>query len=412
MSGEQKEKELRAAIAAAERLRVPNGFDGGYSFHMVRAALAALLERPVWVPDVNALVEVYESNPQLGLEAAVGVLAPLQVEPPPANIECRIGCTLDIGGHDVLTGRVGAAHFRIEALRGDALSTRVQAVLAAANAREIRSTGDADVKPVGILTLSFQRTPYEQVLAELDYCIQAVAGAVEFALRRGSMTILFGGIHPPGSCVSWGKAVSVTEPGSAVADRWCELSYPSVDGEARDHRSKPLSRQEHENIARVLGLLGTHDESDLSSRFERTCWQYQAAAEQPSIHMRLLHYWQVLEAVTLADRSGGKTQNVVKRVKAAVGHALGADLLPPILSDIADRRNSLVHKGRAAVSWDDVVILKLIVDFSMTFLSGFVSRRESEAELEWFFKLHGEPDASLAALERVSQRLRAMRAAR
>jgi hypothetical protein len=118
-------------------------------------------------------------------------------------------------------------------------------------------------------------------------------------------------------------------------------------------------------------------------------------------HARLLGLWQMAEALTLSERSGGRTDVVCNRLLVfdslfcTCKSALKAALLR-----VAKRRNDVVHRGeRYVVKENHEHTLKLAVESFLYHLIAYRKKIRTQNALEQYFNIHARNKSEFQALK-------------
>lgn len=123
---------------------------------------------------------------------------------------------------------------------------------------------------------------------------------------------------------------------------------------------------------------------------------YAQALDEENRHRCLLGLWQLAEAITQAESSGGKTETVVKRL-AWLGKRL--DLVESgysfILTALAEKRNDIAHRGIHDVTDRDINTLKLACEVALTWLIEHSKKLPTIAHLNHFYSWYTRGDKDI-----------------
>jgi len=124
-------------------------------------------------------------------------------------------------------------------------------------------------------------------------------------------------------------------------------------------------------------------------------------------HHAFLAFWQLAEVVTRAELSGGRTDRVTKRLSIFNGDMPGVDAF---LSDLADRRNRIVHEGETECVDDEAVnLIKVSSERALVSVLEWRRQLPSADHLEQFYRYYTENNISLERTESVVRFLRRQR---
>lgn len=119
---------------------------------------------------------------------------------------------------------------------------------------------------------------------------------------------------------------------------------------------------------------------------------------------RLLAFWQLAEAITRVESSGGKTEKVVSRLTLHMHrHNLPGSGYSEGLKQIAKKRNLLVHHGISnSITQYDAFILKLAVETSFIWLINSSKSLPTKLHLDKYYQareMHDSDTKSFSAMK-------------
>jgi|GEM_PF-7096288 len=398
MKKETAVRALREALRAANRLHIGDGrFNFGSELFVLETALASILDRPISIKEIGVLLKSCDVE-SVTPEQAVAALPPLPTQRA-EKICARIGCSLNLKDLEPLNGEVGDATFTITPADDAMQRTHRDAVELIRSKRYVEAKSRVDDYPSAIMELK-ARLASEDTVQKLHLWIQAIGGAIELAFSHGTLHFRSGAGFAHSSNIGWGCYVPISGR-SGDDSRELILSYPTTDGAYPTFQPK---RPDENGVQRLTQYLsGLKSSSKVVNRYIASCFLYQAAAEEPSHADKLLHYWQILEEISLSANFAGRTDEIAARIaKVCPGLAMGRECVQATLEYLADMRNDFVHRGRSSVDANDVLVLKIIVDHALHFLRWAVSRFQSDLELDWYFRLRGANNADLEAIQKVA----------
>ena len=167
----------------------------------------------------------------------------------------------------------------------------------------------------------------------------------------------------------------------------------------RPHYGVPLLENEQPEIRITPHLAGfiaflermfpaPPSQSSSTMVFQDCLRLYAQAVEQVTEYARLLHFWQLAEAITVAPDSRGDTDRVAKRMGALLQYSAPhmTDALT-LLRALGKTRNEVVHRGvHDNVTQEDVNLFKLMCDYSLQWVMVRLGQLPTRRHLELFFE--------------------------
>jgi len=221
---------------------------------------------------------------------------------------------------------------------------------------------------------------WESIVSAFDL----MRGALEFAFIASDTTPTLTG-DPIGYFATPRVALGV------AGEEFNYLSfYTENTGDGAQRRAPRLS-QGHLRLAEqaTRHLAEPAEEGSTLSAVADALRLYGQAADARLPHRQLLGLWQVAEAVVLSTTFKGDTKTVCRRLVSFVDEWSNIDTrgMPRTLDAIADKRNSIVHRGlHGNTEPEDVVIQKAVCDTAIRWLTRNASRFPTPMHLEEYYR--------------------------
>lgn len=147
---------------------------------------------------------------------------------------------------------------------------------------------------------------------------------------------------------------------------------------------------------RLIKQLANVPEKENSINVLSDCLRlYSQAMEVIENHNCFLSLWQLAESLTRSETSGGQTKLVLSRLvwhhSTAQTALHGLDITNSI-SDLANKRNQIVHKGVDRVQNADINLLKSLCDLGINWISEKSKKLKTLNHLDEFYRLRTSPD--------------------
>jgi hypothetical protein len=180
------------------------------------------------------------------------------------------------------------------------------------------------------------------------------------------------------------------------------LEYFFPVGEQKPPES--LSDSDMESIRFVLApLINSPDKRSTARVVVDALRLYSQAVEQPYTYASVLHFWQMAEALTLAEESRGDTSRVAKRLAITAQAVLGERIgLEQFLRDVGDRRNDIVHRGLHTVVDDEALgVLRACCEACLNWIIRSAPELPSVDHIERFYTIAKETEGQRALRKEV-----------
>lgn len=157
---------------------------------------------------------------------------------------------------------------------------------------------------------------------------------------------------------------------------------------SKREKGKELDKVEKQQFKSIITLLkgdkpkGSIDELIIDAL--RLYHEAMASRYKDTVFIRL---WQIAEAITLSENTGGKTDKVIARLKWHFNNEeIPGNNIDFTLQGLKKKRNTLVHKGIDEVDSDDINALKSLCDSAIEWLIKNRKKIENKNQLELFYE--------------------------
>ena len=126
---------------------------------------------------------------------------------------------------------------------------------------------------------------------------------------------------------------------------------------------------------------------------------YAQAMDARFRHDCFLSLWQIAENLLLAEEFGGNTKTISKRLKHFSSYiSTYAPGINYTIEYLAEKRNSIVHKGETDVSDEEIKIIKMHCDILMKWIIDKSSKLKTISHLSAYYRLKDKSHKEITVL--------------
>jgi hypothetical protein len=255
------------------------------------------------------------------------------------------------------------------------------------------------------LTVSVGSHDFWSAWKKLEPAFDTLRGVIEINVNVGSTRYSSNPLpRRKVACPAWPIGIADSHP------EFANFYVPELNDNDSAYKLREIDLKW---IKRSLKLIARiPDDGSLQGLLVDCLRLYSQAMDANFNHECFLSLWRLAEAMTLAERQQGSKKVVCSRLAWLGRDGSNTDwtYLRDVLDWLYKKRNEAVHRGlHTDIEDEDVNVLKICCDMSLSWLSGQAKTLPTANHLEQFYVLLNQSEAGLVAITKAVKHVKRVR---